>query len=291
MSRFETKYTATASGRFDVDMHGAVLRGRVVDARSGAPLLGARVMATSRTPGNGAAVTDSDGRFAIETLPDATYDLHVDRDEYAPASQSVVVANGSAPDVEVRMEQAQPTTFHVTDSVTGAPIDANVMIQDASGAPTRSTATRMETGTLRAWLKQGSYNAFVISRGYVYKSQSFTTPGDVNIVLVRGGALVIRARTAQLARLDLPGGTQRGLGPVHPGPNGPYDSLAPGSYMLTLTANEGKTTQSIAVVINAGQTTTVDVPWSPRRSTRPGSSSCAWCVTVSSTGCARGRGT
>jgi len=260
MSIYQTKYTAAASGTFDIDIHGATLRGRVLDSRSGAPLSGARVMLTSRLPANGSAATDSDGRFAIDALPDATYDLQVNREQYATASQKVVIANGTVPDVEVRMEQTPAITIHVTDSASSQPVDANVMIQEASGT-FRGEATRVESGTFRAWLKPGSYSASVSARGYVFKTQNFTTPADVAVTLVRAGALLIRARTAQRARLDVPtGGTQRGLGTLRPGPNGPYEMLPPGSYMLTLIGSDGKVTQSIPVVINGGETATVDAP-------------------------------
>jgi protocatechuate 3,4-dioxygenase beta subunit len=260
MSVYLTKYTATASGTFDIDIHGAMLRGRVVDARSGAPLAGARVILTSRLPASGSAATDSDGRFAIDTLPDATYVLNVNRDEYAAASQPVVIANGSAPDVEVRLEQTPPLTIHVTDSATGAPVDANVMIQDSS-RNFREEAARVGSGTLQAWLKAGSYTASVGARGYVYKSQSFTTPGDVTIALVRSGTLLIRARTSQQARLASPNSDViRSLGVLHPGSNGPYEFLTPGSYTLMLIGSDGKVAQSIALMINSGQTTTIDAP-------------------------------
>jgi len=261
ISRYQTRYTATVSGTFDIDMRGAALRGRVVDSRSGAPLAGARVIVNSQAPSNGFATTDSDGRFVIETLPDATYDLRVDRDEYAATSQQIVVANGSAPEVEVRMEKSSPTTIRVTDAATGAPIDGNVVIRDASGGTARVEPTRIDTGTFRAWLKAGSYSAVASARGYVFKTQSFTTPGDVTIALPRGGTLMVRAHTAQRARLDLAGGgQQRFLGLLHPGDNGPYESLPAGSYMLSLIGSDGKVVQSIAVVINAGQTTTIDTP-------------------------------
>jgi hypothetical protein len=261
LSPYQTKYTASASGTFDIDIHGALLRGRVVDARSGAPIANARVLLMSRLPANGSAFTDSDGRFAIDAMPDATYDLQVNREQYAVATQSVVIANGATPDVEVRLEQAPPITIHVTDSTTGAPVDVTVMISDSSRA-FRGEIVRVEPGTWRAWLKPGTYSASVGGPGFVFKSQSFTAPGDdVTIQVVRAGALLIRARTAQRARLDLSsGGTQRNFGPLHPGTNGPFESLPPGSYLLTLLGSDGKVAQSIAVVINAGQTTTVDTP-------------------------------
>jgi protocatechuate 3,4-dioxygenase beta subunit len=258
---YQTKYTAASNGAFDIDMHGALLRGRVVDTKSAAPLAGARVFMTSRSPANGSAVTDSDGRFAIDTLADGSYDLRVNREEYAAASQTVVVANGSAPDVEVRMEQTAAVTIHVTDASSGAPVDASVMIQEVSGS-FQGEATRVESGTLRAWLKAGSYTAYTGARGYVTKSQNFTAPGaNLTLTLVPAGALLIRARTPQRARLDLPAGaTQRGLGMLHPGPNGPFESLPPGSYMLTLIGSDGKVAQSIPIAINAGETATIDVP-------------------------------
>jgi len=260
LSMYQTRYTAAASGTFDIDIHGATLRGRVVDAKSNAPLSGARVMLTSRLPANGSAATDSDGRFVIDALPDASYDLQVNREQYATAAQKVVIANGAVPDVEVRMEQTPAITIRVTDSATGQPVDANVMIQEASGSY-RGQATRIESGTFRAWLKPGSYSAAVNARGYVLKTQNFTTPADVTVTLVRAGALLIRARTPQRARLDLPGGgTQRGLGLLHAGANGPFEMVPPGSYMLTLMGSDGKVTQTVPVVINGGETTTVDVP-------------------------------
>ncbi|HEV7425723.1 MAG TPA: carboxypeptidase-like regulatory domain-containing protein [Thermoanaerobaculia bacterium] len=257
---YQTKYTAAANGTFDIDIHGALVRGRVVDAKSGAPLADARVLMLSRLPANGSAATDSDGRFAVDALPDATYDLQVSHEQYAATSQQVVVANGSAPDVEVRMEQVPPITIHVADSTSGAPVDANVMIMDPSRT-FRAEVTRVEPGTFRAWLKPGSYSVSANARTYVYKTQSFTVPGDVTMQLVRAGALLIRAHTALRARIaSSASDVVRPLGTLHVGPNGPFESLAPGSYTLTLTGSDGKVVQSIPVLINAGETATIDTP-------------------------------
>jgi hypothetical protein len=214
---------------------------------------------TSRAPANGSALTDSDGRFAIDALPDSTYQLQVNREQYAASSQQVVIANGSAPDIEVRMEPAPAVTIRITDSVSGAAVDANVTISDSSRS-FRGEAIRVESGTFRAWLKPGTYTASAYLRGYIYKSQSFTTPGDVTIPLVRSGALVIRSRTAQRAQIGGPSGDLvRPLGLLHPGVNGPYE-LTPGPLMLALIGSDGKETQSIPVLINSGETTTIDVP-------------------------------
>jgi hypothetical protein len=258
---FSTKYTASANGTFDIDIRGSLLRGRVVDASSGSPVAGARVNLSSRLPAFGSATSDSDGRFAVDALVDATYNMQVISDQYVAYSQQVVVANGSVPDIEVRLEAAPAVVIHVTDATTGAPVDSNVAISD----PTRkfnTQAVRTDTGSFKAWLKPGSYIAYAFARGYLTRNTNFTTPpAELNITLERGGALIIHARTPQLVRLDVPGGvTQRFLGPIQPGTNGPYDSLPSGSYMLSTVGGDGKVIRALPVTIVAGQTMTVEVP-------------------------------
>ena len=256
---YQTTYTATSSSTFDIDIHGAMLRGHVVDAATGAPLANVQVMVFSRAvQANGSATTDSDGHFAIDALIDAIYDLRATREPYSVATQQVTVSGGSAPEVEVRLEQAPAVTFHVTDSVTGAPVDASVMVTtDQHANPAQ--AQRVESGVLKAWLKPGNYIAAVFGRYYIGKTTNFTTPpADVQITLVRGGQMIIEAKSAQQVRLDQLGG--RLPGPVHPGINGPYPTIAPGSYLLSVLDNSGSVVRTVPVVIVAGETTTVQLP-------------------------------
>jgi len=257
---FTTKFTAAASTAFDIDIRGALLRGHVVDASSGAPVTGAHVTISSRLPSFGSASTDSDGRFTIDSIVDASYNMQVSSDQYVTNSQQIVVANGSVPDVEVRLEQAPAVTIHLTDSATGSPVDGNVAIMDPAHG-FNGHAVRIESGTYKVWLKPGSYNASAYARGYLPRTMSFTTPpAELSIALSQGGSLIIRARTAQPVRLDIPGGaTQRVLGMVQVGINGPYDSLPAGSYLLSTTGSAG-VIRSLPVTIVPGQTVTVDLP-------------------------------
>ena len=260
---YSTSYTAVASGVYDIDIRGALLRGRVVDATSGAPLAETRVSVSSRAPAFGSATTDSDGRFTISALVDATYTMQVSRDQYAASTQQIVVSNGSVPDVEVRLEQAPAVTVHIVDATTGAPVDGNVMFTEAGPAHTFSgQAMRVDTGTFKVWLKPGSYNVGTNARGYIYKITPFTTPPtEVTIALMRGGRLLIRAKTAQQVRLDLPtGAMQRHLGPIHEGTNGPYEAIPPGSYLLSTYGTDRTVIRSIPVTIVAGETVTIDLP-------------------------------
>jgi hypothetical protein len=269
---FSTQYTATASGTFDIDIRGALLRGHVVDASSGSPVTNARASISSRLPSYGSATTDSDGRFTIDALGDATYNLQVSGDQYATWSQQIVVASGSVPDVEVRLEQAPAVLIHLVDATTGSPIDGNVAVMDQTHKPTvvgnapatpfNGQAVRVDSGTFKVWLKPGSYTAAAYARGYITKTTDFTTPpSDVRIALSQGGALLIHARSAQQVQLDVPGGIiQRFLGPVQVGTNGPYDSLPSGSYLLSTIGPDRKVIRSTPVTIMAGQTVTIELP-------------------------------
>lgn len=274
---FATTYSVVSNATFDVDIKGALLRGHVVDAGTGAPVANARVNLSSRLPAFGTATSDSDGRFTVDALADATYNMGVSSDQYAASSQQVVVANGSVPDVEVRLEQAPAVIIHIVDSISGAPVDGNVAIMGSgqgpgviggpvlgvgSGPGSNGQAVRTDTGTFKAWLKPGTYNISAYARGYLSKKMTFTTPpGDVTVPIAKGGNLQIRAGSAQQVRLDNPGGgTQRLLGPIHVGMNGPYDSLPPGSYLLSTFGNDRKVIRSVPVAIIPGETVTIDIP-------------------------------
>ena len=258
---FQTKYTATGSSTFDIDIRGALLRGRVVDATTGVPLANALVSVSSRAPSFGSGTTDSDGHFAIDALIDATYDLRVTREPYSVATQQVVVAGGTASDVEVRLEQAPAVTIHVVDSITGGAVDANVMISTATHTNSVQ-AVRIDTGLYKTWLQPGSYVAGAFANSYVSSTTSFTTPpGDVRIAIVHGGRLIIVAKSAQQVRFDKPGEARpRILGPVHEGMNGPYETIAPGSWVLSTLGSGGKAVRSVPVTIVAGETITIELP-------------------------------
>jgi autotransporter translocation and assembly factor TamB len=254
-----TTYTASSSGTFDVDIHGAMLRGHVVDADTGAPLANTQVMVFSpAVPANGYAVTDSEGHFAIDALVDAVYELRATREPYSTATQQVTVSGGSAPEVEVRLEQDPSVTFHVTDSVTGAPVDASIMVATEQHT-NPAQAQRVESGVLKTWVKPGSYVATVFARFYVSKTVNFTTPAaDVPITVVRGGQLIIEAKSAHQVRLETIG--SHFPGPIRPGTNGPYPTIPPGSYMLSVLDNSGAVVSTVPVLITAGETTTIQLP-------------------------------
>src|SRR5262249_21394549 len=92
---YRGKYAVSGSGTFDIDVRGAILRGRVIDADSGAPVSEAGVGVNGKgtaTPFS-STTTDSDGRFLISALLDGTYTLSAHRETYSPSSQTVEISS------------------------------------------------------------------------------------------------------------------------------------------------------------------------------------------------------
>jgi hypothetical protein len=175
--------------------------------------------------------------------------------------QQIVVSGGTVPEVEVRLESAPAVTFHIVDSVTGAPVDANVMYSTAAHT-NGGQAVRVDTGVYKTWLQAGSYTAGVFANLYVNSTTPFTTPpADVRIAVMHGGRLVIVAKSAQLVRFEQPSEARpRIVGPVHSGMNGPYETMPPGSYVLSTIGNDGRVVRTVPVTIAAGETNTIELP-------------------------------
>src|SRR5207237_2540489 len=77
------------------------------------------------------AVTDADGHFTLQALPDGTFTLRVERDRYAVASQNITITGGSAPPAEFRMTRGQDVAVRVVDAQTGATLNAGIALVDA----------------------------------------------------------------------------------------------------------------------------------------------------------------
>ncbi|HKU80618.1 MAG TPA: TonB-dependent receptor, partial [Candidatus Tumulicola sp.] len=96
------------------------LRGRVVDAATNAPIVGASVSATSPSQ-TAATVTDASGSFSFLALAPDTYTLRVEKSGYTPAVQagaSVFADQASA--FVISMTPALRTIAHVASRATGS---------------------------------------------------------------------------------------------------------------------------------------------------------------------------
>lgn len=253
---YQTKYTVTGTGTFDIDIRGATLHGRVTDAETGAPLTEARVWIQPSAAVRTAKITvsDSDGRFVIEALPDATVELHVTHDKYAPATRSVVIAGGTVSDVDVQLDSAQEMRIRVVDAVSGASVAAGVTISE--GRTTIANGGQSDEGVIHLWLRPGQYKATVGARGYVAQTVDLAVPGpEMRVALIQGGSLAIVSRGGGQARLTLVGLLKPArMARLVPGMLITIDGLAPGRYALEMLDVDGiRVKTSYVADVVAGQ--------------------------------------
>lgn len=241
----------------DVDLRGATLRGRVIDAATGASIAGASVeLSGNRSPGR--MVSDSDGRFAFELLADGTYSLLARRERYAADPQQVVVNGGYVPDVEVRLQQGQEATLRVIDAADGRPLEASVHLRDEKNVPLYGgVPPRNDRGAMTLWLAPGRYRVFASYSGYVPGHGDLVVPGpEIQIALTRAGRIVVRGTVPGALTMRLRTPQNQSL-LVLPLARGGFDSIQAGTYVVELLDSEQKVVASREVMVTSGQTATV----------------------------------
>jgi protocatechuate 3,4-dioxygenase beta subunit len=258
----QTTYNVTGNGTLDIDVRGSGMRGRVVDARSGAPIGEVNIVVAggAQNRNNRNAVTDSDGRFFIDTLPAGAYKLIAQRERYGAARQDVVVPEAVPAEVDVRMEPVQAMIVRTVDAQSGAPVDAFVFAALA-GAPTAPPVPgfRGEPGETRLYLGPGEYRLNVTARGYATQQMNISVPGpEMRVPMVATGGLQVLAHSQRLIRIVTAGAARPSWGPAPPPPN-PIETLTPGSYSLEVLDEKRNVVRSYAFVIVAGQTVTVEI--------------------------------
>lgn len=119
-------FVLTASFCFSVsEIEANEIQGKVVDSRSGKPLIGANIIIEENHRGT---ASDRNGYFRIEGLPDGTYTLRVQYIGFATATKTVTL-----PAVTVFIEIEMYEQAHVVDEViiTASPVGRAVNYQAA----------------------------------------------------------------------------------------------------------------------------------------------------------------
>lgn len=168
----------------DIDVSGASIRGRVVDAATRRPLGDARITLLSEERRmSTAARADSSGRFVIELAGEGKYVLHAYKNGFAGDPVEVVLSSTDV-DVELMMTPAESVLVQLVDALTGKKVDGHVAVVDASGR-TISVDSRPLTGDGGGgrlyWLKPGSYSLRMVTRGYEPKMVPLVVPGTPTV--------------------------------------------------------------------------------------------------------------
>jgi len=258
--RYEEKIEISGSGTHDVDVRGANVRGRVVDAATGAPVVNAGISLRGKGMAGRNAQSDSDGRFLFAAVPDDTYTLVAVSQPYSPVTKDVVIAGGSAPEIEVRMAGGTPVVVKIVDAMTGKIMsNANASVSDAKGQFITGNMQRDEEG-IKFYLEPGQYTLNAQAQGYVpQRKVAFSVPtGDVRVVLQRAGAIVfITSQVRRVRLVPAGGGAPAFIGSAAPNQMFGPQNIAPGSYVLEILGKGDAVEKSIPVTVIAGETVTV----------------------------------
>ena len=176
----------------DIELRGARLRGRLVDAATGQPVSGARVFLAAPNPEtsrfHGMETSDTAGRFAFDLLADGAYRLDVQKDGYLRGTRDVAVASGADAEVELTLGRGESVSFRVFDAATRQPLDMPAfVVRDAAGTPLRQhSIERGAAGEMHLTLPPGTYTVTVTVPGFEPQTAPLIVPGPpVEIALKR----------------------------------------------------------------------------------------------------------
>jgi hypothetical protein len=172
----------------DIELRGATLRGRVVDADTGAALPNVSIQLRRLSAPEQWTTSDTTGAFLFDLVSDDTYQLTASRDRYATTTERLDVRGGVIPDVQLRLQRGTRVALRVVDATDNRALDVSVRVADAAdqslwmGMPTRG-----DDGALSLWLQPGTYSATVFSPGYSAASVQLIVPGpEITVTLTPG---------------------------------------------------------------------------------------------------------
>jgi uncharacterized GH25 family protein len=255
--------TVASSTTFDIDMRGGSVRGRVVDARTKAPVSGALVALVRKearigTPG---ITTDSDGQFHFDTVAAGAYDLRVSRQGYVSAVQPVAVAETPSADIEIALEHGEKLAIRVVDDATGKPFDrVSVSVRDMENRVVYSGAPMVdEKGVMTVALNPGRYKVTTMMGMYPSQTVEASVPGpEVLVRMSQGGKVAVAGAVGGAVSMRLVSTTNTDRY-GQPPPPGRFENVGAGSYRLEVVGAKGVVIATRPVVVTSGVTTTVQL--------------------------------
>ena len=261
--------------RLDVELPVASLFGLVVDASTKQPLAEVRVGASLEGGSEnrpGAATSDSNGRFFVEELEEASYALTFRRRGYQDAKSSARAAEGGGDAGTIEMTRGDGLEVRVRDGIYGIPLrSALVRVKDGRGDVGASTWLTLDgdgKGEI-AFLRPGTYTIVVGGSRYAPRTiENVGVPGPpLQVTLTPGGTLELKYGPVALAKgfatiLDALGRPQafraygtEGRVTLTAAGYATIEGLAPGSYTLAVEGMEPK-----AFTVTEGGKALVELP-------------------------------
>lgn len=263
---FTTSYEVKGSGNFDIDITTSSVRGRVLDATTGQPVLDAHVeikaAGTESFFTARGTQTDSGGNFLLEQVGRGNYTATVDKSGYGHETKDFNVGD-SDPQLEFKIAPSSGVTLRVVDARDQRQLVANARVVDAQGHDIDAPLFRNSAEPIKLTLAPGTYRITVTANGYSTRTLIVNAPSEQTVAMSPGGTLVIHSKsgTAMRARLIDAMGTPYTRGPfanpifmLDPSPGSTtLNNVGAGTYRLELLDNSDKVVSATTVTVVEGQ--------------------------------------
>ncbi|MFN7976281.1 MAG: carboxypeptidase regulatory-like domain-containing protein [Acidobacteriota bacterium] len=269
---YTTRALIAGDTRKDIAIELGTLRGRVVDAGSGAPITGAQVH--TDVPGDdvapsASATTAADGTFQLE-IADGQYVVVAEAVDHGSATAPLVVTQGQAPECVIRLPRSESLVLRAMDLRTGyPPPSARVTVLSQDVPIFFEQALFGDQGRFPVpGIGRGTYTLVFFVPGAAPSTLPATNaPGEIPVRVSAGGRVQLALGVPGALRLLRADGTRQWFDdggwdtttmPVGP-PSALIGPIEPGSYRAIVTAADGAE-HAVAVTVRDGETVNVTLP-------------------------------
>lgn len=270
---FHTSYTVTGSGRFDIDIRGAAVRGQVSDGDTGEAIAGARVDLTSAAGTSRAfgpsSMSDQSGNFTVDGVTPGDYRVRAQKDGYGQQIIDATVSDIGVDGLSLKLYKTDGLALRVVDARDNRALDAFFRLRDAQGREAfRGFGNARADGTVVIPVSAGAYPVTISTSGYAMRSVTANAPSAaVTIGMTPGGVLVVDSSAAAPVRIRITDPQGQNVSQtfwsddamtVSPGRN-EVARLAPGIYTIDVLGDDGQVKTSKQVTMVEGQPTEVGI--------------------------------
>jgi hypothetical protein len=167
---FQSRVSVAGEMVHDIEIGGGALSGRVIDAETRAPIVGAVVRQMIRELRTGA-----DGRFTLGDVPHGPQTIVANAPGYAPAVHSFTMTDAPQ-ELEIALPRGTMVHVRLVDAVSGQPVPGGVAIADQAAAQILTGGNVPPEG-LQLHLAVGTYQVHAMAEGYARKMVKLSVPG------------------------------------------------------------------------------------------------------------------